>query len=197
MRLARMYAFGVAFSFAALALLVPAASVAGFNEAIADALRSASWVVAGLSALSATRDHEQLDETDGISTLTTLRGATRAQHAWARTMAASLRIGLGVCVPGLVVLLVAMLRAEGSELTAWSTRWAMFIVLYSLGLGATLSLLARASRRLAAQQAWLILLGVVLVPELLRALAGASVPSLPAACRSLIGLAEAWGRVAA
>lgn len=193
MRLARMYAVGVAFSFALLALLVPAASVAAFNEPIADALRSASWVVAGLSALSAARDHEQRDDADGISTLAVLRGSTREQHAVARMVASTLRIALGVCAPGLLVLLVAATRAEGPELARWFTRWAAFILLYSLGLGATLSMLARASERLVAKQAWLVLLGVVFVPELLRTLGGVPLPSLPSACGSLIALAESWG----
>lgn len=195
--MARLYAVGVGCSFATLALFVPTASAASFNGTLADALRSASWVVAGLSALSAARDHEQRDDADGISTLTALRGATREQRTRARTMASALRIALGVCAPGLAVLLIAGLRADGPGIAAWFARWAAFIVLYSLGLGATLSILARASERLAAKQAWLLLLGVVLVPELLRTLGGLSLPSLPAACSSLIELAEAFGRVAA
>jgi hypothetical protein len=196
MRLARMYSFGVALSFALLALLTPTTGRSAINGWIVDALRSASWVVAGLSALSAARELEPRDELDGFSALAALRGSAREQRSRARALATALRIALGVCVPGLAVLGVGALRSLGPALLPWLALWLAFIVAYSLVLGATLALLARASARLLAQQARLLLVCVVFVPELVRALGGFWFPSLPAACAWLLGLGEAWGRAA-
>ena len=76
----------------------------------------------------------------------------------------------------------------------WLGVWLAFIAVYSLALGATLSLLARACVRLLARDARLLLVVVTLGPELVRALGNGWFPSLPAACGSLLTLGEAWGR---
>lgn len=194
MRLARAYAFGVALSFAALAALTPYPGRAAFNGWLGDALRSASWVVAGLSALGAARDLAQRDDADGFSTLAALRGADRRALDGARVLAAALRIALGVCVPALAVLTVAGLRSPRAELLPWLAQWGAFIVSYAAGLGVVLALLARLCSGLLAPQARLSLACLVLVPELLRAVGGLPLPSLPAACARLITFAEGFGR---
>jgi hypothetical protein len=194
MRLARMYSLGVALSFALVTLLTPTSGRGPVNGWIADALRSASWVVAGLSALSAARELEPRDDADGFSALAALRGSAREHRYRARALAIALRIALGVCLPGLVVLGVGALRSLGPALLPWLALWLAFIVAYSLALGVALSLLARACARLLAQQARLLLVCVVFVPELVRAMGGIWFPSLPAACAWLLELGEAWGR---
>lgn len=196
MRMARAYSFGVALSFAVLVALLPTGARSAFNRWLVDALRSASWVVAGLSALSAARDLEQRDDADGFSSLCALRGSGRGERAWAQAIATALRIAVGVCLPALAVLAVSALKSRGPALGQWLLLWTALIVGYAAALGVTLSLLARASARLLADQARFLLLAVVFAPELLRALAGWPLPSLPSAFDSLLELALAWGRAA-
>jgi hypothetical protein len=193
MRLARAYAFGVAFSFALLAAASATAGRSSLSRFIADALSSASWVVAGLSALSAARDLERQDQADGFGPLMELRGASRRERALARTLASAGRITLFVCLPALAVLFVGALRTWEAGLLQWLARWLVLIVVYAAGLGVTLSLLARGSALLAAPHARVLLLVFVFAPELLRTVAGWPIPSLPSACGSFLTLAREWG----
>jgi hypothetical protein len=194
MRLARAYAFGVALSFAALVALMPSATQTTFNRYIVDALRSASWIVAGLSALSAARDLERRDDTDGFAALFALRGAGQRERAWSRVIAGAARIALGVSIPAFAVLAVSALKWRGPALGPWLALWTALIVVYATALGATLSALSRGSAMLFARHARFLLVGVVFVPELLRVLAGWPLPSLPSACSSFLDLAQTWAR---
>jgi hypothetical protein len=194
MRLARAYALGVALSFALLVALLPATTQATFDRYIVDALRSASWIVAGLSTLSAARDLEQRDEADGFASLFALRGAGRRERAWSRAIAGATRIALGVSVPALAVLMVSALKWRGPALVPWLALWTALIVVYATALGTALAALSRGSALLLARHARFLLVCAVLVPELLRSLAGWPVPSLPSLCSSFLELAQAWAR---
>jgi hypothetical protein len=194
MRLARAYALGVALSFAVLVALLPTTDRATFDRFIVDALRSASWIVAGLSTLSAARDLEQRDDVDGFGSLFSLRGAGRRERAWSRGIAGATRIALGVSVPALTVLAVSGLKSRGPALASWLALWTLLILGYAAALGITLTLLSRGSALLLARYARFLVVCAVFVPELLRALAGWPLPSLPYACGSFLELAQAWAR---
>lgn len=176
MRSARAYAIGLGLSFAALVLLTaPSAQTSTLDALLTQALKSASWLVGGLSALSAARDLAERDRRDGIAVLAGGRGHDDRALELARALAASLRIAVAVALPVVGLVWLSCASAGRSGPVAWAIAWTCFAALYSASLGLTLGVLARGAALLSHRHGRLVLLGVVVVPELLRQ----SWPALP------------------
>lgn len=177
MRTARIYALGIGASFALiLSLSSMRALFAGADALLHRALGSASWVVGGLSALSAARDLARRDHDDGVSTLACLRGYDARSLELSRVLAAASRIGIWVGGPCLALLLLPGAHADGR----WRLDWAWFIPCYALALGLALGTLSRVSARLSPRHGRLVLVAFILLPELFHLVLPA-IPSLPRA----------------
>jgi VIT1/CCC1 family predicted Fe2+/Mn2+ transporter len=176
MRAARLYSIGMALSFGALAVFSDADQRTA-RALVEQALVSASWLVAGLSMMSATRDLEARDVDDGISALAACRGLDANARARMRSASLGLRIAIGVALPAICVVLIASPRAG----LVWSVGASSFALAYASVLGALLATLSHFFARFLPNAARLALLGCVLGPELLRASAFPSLPSLPSA----------------
>lgn len=176
MRSARAYAIGLGLSFAALVLLTaPSAQTSTLDALLTQALKSASWLVGGLSALSAARDLAERDRREGISVLAGGLGHDDRTLEVARAVAASLRIAVAIAVPVVGLVWLSCASAGRAGPVAWAVAWTCFALVYSASLGLTLGALARGAALLSHRHGRLVLLGVVFVPELLRQ----TWPSLP------------------
>ena len=181
MRMARVYAIGLLASFVLLIAVLPASTGPQvLGSVLARALGTASWIVAGLSALSAARDLRARDDTEGISTLAALRGHDARSLELSRWIATALRIAVGVGLPVLLLTLFGCLRLREPSSASWAPSWVAFVVGYSVVLGAALALLARSAAWLNPRRGRLLLALVVLLPELARLVAPAT-PSVPRA----------------
>src|SRR5262245_11358154 len=111
MRAARLYAFGLALSFALLIALLPASTTpASIEKLIGRALLSASWLVAGLAALAAARDLERKDREEGILALVAQRGHDLETLELSRTLAAAVLIATRIALPAALLVLVGVLK---------------------------------------------------------------------------------------
>jgi hypothetical protein len=180
MRAARAYAVGIALSMVLFVALVPGQNrdlVA--SRSIREGLVSASWIVAGLSALAAARDFGA-PRRYLHAAFTFARGVSVQDELRARLLATALRIALGVFFPSLAIVTVSWLT--GAVGFAWGGVWLACGLVYALALGGLLSLLAVGCSRVTLQNARGLLLVVVVVPELLRQAGLRALPTLPAAC---------------
>lgn len=181
MRMARVYALGLLASFALLLVVLPASTGPQvLGSVLARALGTASWIVAGLSALSAARDLRARDEAEGISMLAALRGHDARSLELSRLLATALRIGVGVGLPVLLLTAFGCLKVREPSPASWAPSWIAFVLGYSVVLGSAVALLARAAAWLNPRRGRLLLALVVLLPELAR-LVAPTTPSVPRA----------------
>ena len=165
-RIARLYGWGVALSYAFALFLVR-----GRPEAIlSQALVALAWIPAGLVALGAARDQARLDDESGFVSLVRQRGFDARDLELARFLAAARRIARVTGWPALalVALRASLARSADDALaSAWSALGAgVFVVCLSLCLAA----LARASAVLSAGRGRLTLAAIVVVPYVAAAL---------------------------
>ncbi len=165
-RIARLYAWGVAGTYA-LALLLAKTRSEGI---LSQALVALAWIPAGLVALAAARDQARLDDENGFVALVRQRGFDAQRLELSRFLAAAKRIARVTGWPALALAVVraSLARSADAALTsAWSAFGvAVFVVCLSLLLGA----LARASAVLSNGRGRLTLAAIVLVPYVASAL---------------------------
>lgn len=176
-RLTRLYAIGIGVSYSALVLTGPV-SVGIAPGLWAKALTTASWV-AGIGALSLARDLVERDTSQGLAGLARLRGFGARELERARVAAGAIKLASTVAIPGILVVLTALLRWR--SLTGVSSALALlvFTAVYAALFGTALSVLARACSRALPGRGRLLLLVVVLGPWLLASGIGVNVPSIP------------------
>jgi hypothetical protein len=180
MRAGRTYAIGIAVSYGLLLLLLPASTdtrTAGL--VLSEALRAASWAVAGFGALSAARDLSGRDRTDGLLSLAQSSGYGKRDVVVSHWAAGGMRITFWLFVPFALLALFAGLRLSTPRALAWACAWLSFALVYAPLLGVTASTLSRALARLFPGHGRSALLLLVLGPHLLR-LSMPGLPSLPA-----------------
>lgn len=171
---ARLYAIGIAFSFTILIAFTPP-SLSLLDELLLQALTSASWIVAGLAALSSARDLERKDREEGILALVLSRGHAANALELSRALAASLLIALRVGLPLLILVTIAWFKLADLERFRWFVSWSAFITVYALALGLVLGVLARVAARISPDRGRIVLVLLIALPELGRVL----VPNLP------------------
>jgi hypothetical protein len=180
MRAGRTYAIGIAVSYALLLLLLPASTdtrTAGL--VLSEALRAASWAVAGFGALSAARDLSARDRDDGLVSLARASGYQERDVVVSHWAAGGMRITFWLFVPFAVLALFAGLRFSTPQALVWGVGWLGLCLVYAPLLGVTASTLSRASARLFPGHGRTALLLFVVGPHLLR-LSFPELPSLPA-----------------
>jgi ABC-type transport system involved in multi-copper enzyme maturation permease subunit len=179
-RAARAYGVGIATSYGLLLMLLPRTSEPSeFSAVLGDALSSASWAVAGLVSLSASRNLAGRDEADGVSALARCRGYDARELTLARFAAAAFVIAAWLFVPFAALSLLAGFRLAAPSVT-WTAAWLAFLTLYAPLLALTMSGLSRLAARLYPNHGRSALAAFVLLPHLLH-WAFPDVPSLPAA----------------
>lgn len=176
MRLARLYSFGILLSFGLLALL--ATDIESFTRLTITALKSASLVVAGLSAWASAGDLANQDKHNGLATLVGVHGVGAQHLEQARTFGAAFRTITSIALPALGIIALGAIKL-GS--IAWAAALGVGALVYAAGLGSLLVLVARLCALLARARGKLLLLLVLLLPELGHALAPAA-PSLSSVC---------------
>jgi hypothetical protein len=192
-RAARIYAFGVALSFAVLMLLAGSSDRRqALHGLFFDALSTLSWVVGGMVGLSAARDLRARDADDGISSLVRQRGHGERELEQARFLAATLRVARLVAVPGVVIALVAALRIRTLASLPWCAYLCAAPIVYALLLGAGVSLLARGSAMLLPSHGRALFALLAIVPELLRQ-SFSDMPSVPAFYGFVLRQLADWG----
>lgn len=179
LRLGRVYAFGIGFSYAMLAFAGPA-TLGGSAKLWARTLATASWV-AGVGALSLATDLAARDAEQGITTLARLRGFGSASLARARVLAGALRLATTVAVPGLMVSLALLLHHRTLQGALGALVLASFTLPYAALVGGVLAPLARACHVFLPGRGRWLLAGLVLGPWLLALGTRAPIPSIPAA----------------
>lgn len=180
-RVSRLYGLGLAASFALMVVLLPgAAPVWAVSKLLVRELTSASWIVAGLAALSAARDLEQRDRDEGALALAAQRGHAPAALELSRVLATAGHIAFWVGVPALVLAVLGWFKVSDLTVWRWALAWIAFVVVYALALGLVLGVLARVAARASRQRGRTVLVVLILVPELVR-VAWPVVPSVPSA----------------
>lgn len=180
MRAGRTYAVGIAVSYALLLLLLPASTdtrTAGL--VLSEALRAASWAVAGFGALSAARDLSARDRDDGLVSLAHASGYRERDVVISHWAAGGLRIAFWLFVPFACLALLAGLRFSTPQALAWASGWLVLGLLYAPLLAVTASTLSRTLAWLFPGHGRSALLLFVVGPHLLR-LPFPELPSLPA-----------------
>jgi hypothetical protein len=179
-RAARVYAYGVALSFALLMLFAGSPDRRqALHNLLFDALGTLSWVVGGMVGLSAARNLEARDDDDGISALARQRGHGARELEQARLLATTARIARLIIVPGVLLALIAMLRIRTLAALPWCVYLGVVPIAYGLLLGAGVALLARGSARLVPSHGRGLFAILAIVPELLRQ-TFSDMPSVPA-----------------
>lgn len=163
-----------------IALLPRPVSIAAIEGLLLQALRSASWFVAGLCALSAARDLVRRDLEEGVTALVAQRGHDPKSLELSRGLAAALLIATWIGLPAVLLALLAWVRVSDLSSLPWAIAWVSFAIVYSIALGLVIGALARVASHISPERGRLVLIGLVLTPELLRAV-WPSVPSVPAA----------------
>jgi hypothetical protein len=181
MRAARLYAFGLAASFALLIALLPASATASsIEKLLGRALISSSWLVAGLAALAAARDLERRDREEGVLALVAQRGHDLGTLELSRALAAAALIAARVALPAALLVVVGLLKLRDASATLWALRWLAFTLVYAPALGLVLGGLARTASRLSPDRGRTVLALLILLPELARSVWPA-LPSVPSA----------------
>lgn len=177
-RAARLYGIGIAVSFAILIGILPRpVSPSTLEDLLVSALKSASWAVAGFSALSAARDLVGRDREDGVLSLLAQRGFDPRTLELSRALGAAFLIATWIAVPAALLALLAWAKLGEPDHWPWVFAWIGFVVAYSVVLGIVAGGLARAVS-LVTERGRLALVGLVIAPELLRVV-WPSVPSIP------------------
>jgi len=180
MRAGRTYAIGISVSYALLVLALPASTDGRTADLVlSEALRAASWAVAGFGALSAARDLSTRDQGEGLVSLARASGYRERDLVLSHWAAGALRIAFWLFVPFAVLASIAGLRFAGSRSPAWAAGWLALALVYAAVLALTASSLARAAARLFPNYGRSALLFFVVVPHLLR-LSFPELPSVPA-----------------
>jgi hypothetical protein len=192
MRLARGYALGIAITFALLAGFTPSSHLERAADGwIREALVSASWVVAGLSAISAAFAlSERSGHGERLGVLA-LQGVPRREILTARFLVIGARVALGVAFPAALLVLLSFSRSPRFFGSGWVAAWLGFIVVYAALLGAGICALAAIAAAVSRRHARAALLALLLGPELLRWADFHSVPSVSRACAWAIERTEA------
>ena len=185
MRAARLYAFSVGLSYAALLLLVQGPDrTAAMHELVRTALLSLSWAAGALGALGAAKTLAEQPSRAALEALAEQRGIAPSAFPRAQVLAAATRIARLVGLPGLA--LVAVSAARGAHPT-WALAAAGALTLYAALLGGCLGLLALFAAELSPRRPRALLAGLVLVP-FFAAQAYSAVPSLPGFFGRLLAL---------
>jgi hypothetical protein len=192
MRTARVYAFGLAVSYGVLAVIASGAGARAARDLVVRELVAASWVVAGLAALSLATNLSRLDAEQGVEGLLAQRGTSREELGLARWFVGARRIAFMVAFSALAVCASAALRIRSLSDAGALLALALSAVIYSLVLGAAVSALARAAATLAPSNGRSLFVALIVVPHAARAL-WPSLPSVPAAFSSLLGLVARAG----
>lgn len=189
LRLTRLYAFGIGFSYSIMVYTLPPGP--GLAAGLwAKCLGTASWV-AGIGALSLARDLVERDAAQGIVGLARLRGFGARELERARIVAGAIKLATTVTIPGVMVALTALLRFHTLSTTVTALSLLLFSLLYAGLLGTVLATLARACSRAMPARGRLLLAATVLGPWLLAAGLDAKLPSIPGAFAWLLArLAE-------
>jgi hypothetical protein len=186
MRAARLYGIGIAVSYAIVLWLLPAPVDAGAMAAVLrNALISASWAVAGFSALSLARDLTTREQSEGITSLIRLHGYDARELRVSIVAAGAFAIWIWILVPFVALVLLSGAVIEAVSKTGWTLAWLAFAAAYAAGLALIASALSRGCAELYPRHGKLALLALVLVPHALR-LSLPGFPSLPASFGWLI-----------
>jgi hypothetical protein len=195
MKMARLYAFGLALSYGVLALVASSAGARTARELVVRALVAASWVVAGLAGLSLSTNLSRLDAEQGVDGLLAQRGASPEELGFARWLVGARRIAYLVALAALIVCAAAALRVRSGGDAALLVALALAAVLYALVLGASVSALARAAASLSATRGRWLFVALILVPHAARSL-WPELPSVPAVFSTLLDMVSRAGGVA-
>jgi hypothetical protein len=186
MRAARLYGIGIAVSYAIVLWMLPAPLDAGtVANVLRNALSSASWAVAGFSALSLARDLTEREQSDGIAALIRLHGYDTRELQVSIVAAGALAIWIWVLLPFAALVAVSAPMLDGVSKVSWTMAWLSFAVLYSAALALGASMLSRGCAELYPRHGRLVLVALVLMPHVLR-LSLPGFPSLPASFAWLI-----------
>lgn len=177
LRLTRLYAAGIGFSYSALVFMAPLQEGAVPGLWV-KCVGMASWV-AGLGALSLARDLAERDTAQGLTGLARLRGYGDAELERARAIAGALKLGLTVALPGAMVALTATLRHRDLSGALITLSLLLFSVLYAAVFGTSMALLARACSRVFQARGRLLFSAIVLGPWLFASGIDAKLPSIP------------------
>jgi hypothetical protein len=164
----------------------------GAATVVARALFWLSWFVAGVAALSAASEFAAVGTDDGFGALLAQRGLAASALRPARLVAAALRIGRAIGLPGVALAILAGALARSSSGFFSMVVLTALVSGYSLLLGATLAVLARWCALLHPRRARLLLAALILVPELLRG-TWSGIPSIPAFFGALLDQLPARG----
>jgi hypothetical protein len=180
-RAARMYGYGVAFSYTLAMLLAGGADRASTVQGLLfNALTSLSWVVGALSAFAAAQNFAAIDEREGIVALSRQRGYTASALRTARYVATARRTTKFIAVPGLILVLTMLSRVNTFALVDWGLFFAIAVLSYACVLGATLGILAHAASELMPNHPRWLLVAVIFVPMLAKQVWPAT-PTIPGA----------------
>ena len=196
MRMARLYAAGVAVTYGVLVVLASGDGAARAGRALViRELTAASWVVTALAALSLAANLREQDVQRGFGGLLAQRGIRDDALELGRWLAGAKRIATLVGLSGLFVCAVAAMRVGSLQSGLLLLARAIATVVYSLLLGAGISALARAAASLAPRHGRSLLIALVLLPHAAREL-WPELPSVPAAYGSLLSLVARVGGIA-
>jgi hypothetical protein len=175
-RIARLYGWGIAVSYAVALVIVKARAEA----IVSQALVALAWIPAGLVALGAARDQARLDEESGAAALVQQRGFDTRDLELARFLAAARKIARVTGWPALTLALVSAFIARGPDAALRSVHAALGAGVFVLCLSLLLAALARASAIVSGGRGRVTFVAAVLVPALAQVLVPwlPSVPSL-------------------
>ena len=186
LRLGRLYAFGIGFSYAVMVFLAPESLPTAANL-WRRALATVSWV-AGVGALTLATDLAARDASLGLTGLARLRGFGEPQLERARAVAGALRLSTTVLVPGLMVALAVLLRFRTLQGSAVAVGLVLATLPYAVLVGSMLAFLGRACSLWLPGRGRLLLMALVLGPWLLGLGLDAAIPSIPRAFGWLLHL---------
>lgn len=186
MRAARMYGIGIAVSYAFVLWMLPSPlDTETLAAVLRNALTSASYAVAGFSALSLARDLVARERAEGITALLGMHGYDERELRISLVFAGAFAIWLWIFLPFAVLVALSASALDDSSKAFWTFGWWSFAAVYAALLALTASALSRVCAELYPRHGKLTLLALVLVPHALR-LSMPGFPSLPASFGWLI-----------
>jgi hypothetical protein len=195
-RAARLYAFGVAVSYAiAIGFAARSDGVRVSQGLILKALAVLSWIVGALVSLAAARDSTR-DSGRDVTALAHQRGFSGAELERARVLAAAWRSARLLILPALLLLGMALVRWHSFGTLAWALVLAAGVVLYAGSLALTLAVLTRLAVAVAPAHARLLVVLFVIAPLVL-ARTWPDVPNVPAIFAWLLGRVDQLGALVA